>query len=120
MKKMVKCEYCGKNYLKKRSDIERTNHNFCSLECCLMYRHREGESSWNHIVAGEVVYRIIAEEKIGRKLEPWEEVHHIDGNHFNNDPDNLEILSKSEHAKIHASWKGRNEYGQFIGKKSAS
>lgn len=116
----VKCDYCGTIFEKKRSDIKRSNHNFCSQECNLSFRHKQGEGTINHRVNGKVVHRRIAEEKIGRPLKPYEEVHHVDGNHFNNDPDNLMILSKSDHSKIHASWKGRCDNGRFIAEKPTS
>ena len=116
----VRCDNCGRNFEKKQSDIRRTDHNFCSPKCNLEYRHREGERAWNHCVNGEILHRKVAEEKIGRKLKSGEEVHHIDGNHFNNDPDNLIVLSKSDHAKIHASWKARSENGQFVKSSPAS
>lgn len=61
------------------------------------------------------LYRILVEEKLGRELTADEEVHHVDGNHFNNALENLVVLSKSEHARIHAAWKERNEVGQFEG-----
>lgn len=44
-------------------------------------------------------HRWIMEQHLGRKLEPWEHVHHIDGNHLNNLIDNLEVLSNSEHQR---------------------
>ena len=69
---------------------------------------------------GIAVHRGILEEKLGRGLRADEEVHHIDGNHFNNDPDNLIALSKSEHAKIHSSWKARDEYGKYVKTQSDS
>jgi len=46
-------------------------------------------------------YRLIAAEKIGRPLTTDEHVHHKDGDITNNHPDNLEIMSHSEHARIH-------------------
>ena len=47
-------------------------------------------------------YRKIAEEKIGRKLEKGEIVHHLDGDSCNNDPDNLFVCKdQSEHQLLH-------------------
>lgn len=45
--------------------------------------------------------RFIMTEKIGRYLLPSEDVHHKDRNTLNNDPDNLELLIKAEHNKLH-------------------
>lgn len=42
-----------------------------------------------------------AEKKIGRELEPGEIVHHIDGNKKNDDPDNLMVITQSEHIREH-------------------
>lgn len=47
------------------------------------------------------VHRHYASVKIGRWLIQGEEVHHKDLNKRNNDPSNLEILSRSEHARLH-------------------
>lgn len=44
-------------------------------------------------------HRWIVEQHLGRKLESWEHVHHIDGNHLNNLLSNLEVLSNAEHQK---------------------
>lgn len=52
-------------------------------------------------IYGKHEHRRVAEEKIGRPLRPGEIVHHIDGNKRNNDPDNLEIMTQSEHIKEH-------------------
>lgn len=50
-------------------------------------------------------HRFVMEQHIGRKLESWEHVHHIDGNHLNNDINNLQVLSNSEHQKLElAQW----------------
>lgn len=47
-------------------------------------------------------HRIVAEEKLGRKLNPGEVVHHIDGDKRNNDPDNLMVFpSQKEHIEWH-------------------
>lgn len=42
-----------------------------------------------------------------RYLNPEYDVHHIDRNKFNNDPKNLLVVTRSEHAKIHANEKLR-------------
>lgn len=47
------------------------------------------------------MHRIIAEQKLGRALSKGEVVHHIDGNSRNNHPDNLQVMSQSEHVKLH-------------------
>lgn len=47
-------------------------------------------------------HRLVVEEHIGRYLSPEEVVHHKDLNKTNNDISNLQILSNSEHRKIHA------------------
>lgn len=49
------------------------------------------------------LHRIIVENDIGRKLSKAEFVHHVDGNKLNNDISNLEIISNSDHAKIHCT-----------------
>lgn len=46
-------------------------------------------------------HRFIAKEILGRELLSNEVVHHIDGNKRNNDPSNLMIVTRAEHAKIH-------------------
>lgn len=54
-------------------------------------------------------HRIVAEDKIGRPLrrsrDPkiGEHVHHIDGCPTNNDPANLEVLTKSQHHSLETS-----------------
>jgi len=47
------------------------------------------------------VHRTIMEEHIGRKLKSTEIIHHIDFNKLNNSIENLQIVSRSEHNKIH-------------------
>ena len=46
-------------------------------------------------------YRLVMEEKLGRFLDPKEIVHHINGNNSDDRPENLEVMSQSEHAKKH-------------------
>ena len=48
-------------------------------------------------------HRRVMENYLGRKLLPFpkEIVHHIDGNKLNNDISNLQVMSASEHMKLH-------------------
>lgn len=46
-------------------------------------------------------HRLIMEKRLGRKLTFNEVVHHIDGNSLNNEDDNLLLMSRSEHIKLH-------------------
>ena len=47
-------------------------------------------------------HRYVASCILGRPLQPGEVVHHKDGNKLNNDPGNLEIMSATEHKRLHA------------------
>ena len=45
-------------------------------------------------------HRVVMEEVLGRPLESNEVVHHIDGNRANNDPSNLQVMTRKEHDKF--------------------
>lgn len=47
-------------------------------------------------------HREVMEEHIGRELREDEVVHHVDENKLNNQPDNLQIMSREEHSRLHA------------------
>jgi hypothetical protein len=52
---------------------------------------------------GMEIHRIIWIEQYGEIPKGWE-LHHIDGDKSNFDLLNLELLSNSDHQKIHAGW----------------
>jgi hypothetical protein len=45
------------------------------------------------------VHHLVMEARLGRRLQPGEEVDHIDGNTLNNDYTNLQLMTASDHAK---------------------
>jgi len=48
------------------------------------------------------LYRNIMGKELGRKLESCEDVHHKDGDFTNNNIDNLEVMTRAEHMRLHA------------------
>ena len=102
-----KCENCGKEFEVTPCKTKR----FCSTECaCETRRNKErvatqGKNGYKYIWfadgSGQPEHRYIIEKELGRKLDSNECVHHKDGNRANNDLDNLEVLTRAEHSKLH-------------------
>ena len=46
-------------------------------------------------------HRVVAEKALGRPLSAFEIVHHKDGDWHNNDPSNLEVVTKADHMAVH-------------------
>ena len=66
---------------------------------------------------GRYVYEhvLVAERTIGRRLRDDESVHHLDGNRQNNRPENLEVLTDENHARIHNATRPRDgKTGRFL------
>lgn len=61
-----------------------------------------GEGKTYAKIYGRHEHRATAEKMMGRPLGADEIVHHIDCDRRNNQPDNLLVMTQSEHAKLHA------------------
>ncbi len=48
-------------------------------------------------------HRVLMENILGRKLLNTEVLHHVDGDKLNNNLDNLQLMSRSEHSKFHSN-----------------
>lgn len=62
-----------------------------------------GEGKTYTKLYGRHEHRVVMEQKLGRELLPGEIVHHIDHNKKNNHPDNLMVMTQSEHARLHST-----------------
>jgi hypothetical protein len=58
---------------------------------------------------GRSLHSVVLENKIGRRLKVGEVAHHKDENKQNNHPDNLEVMTRSEHTKHHR----KKQHGKF-------
>ena len=85
-------------YGKKRPEFSGNNHPNWKGGC---YISKDGYII--HCINGKDVpeHRIVMENHLGRKLKSEEIIHHIDKDHGNNNIDNLQIVTRSEHMKLH-------------------
>ena len=59
-------------------------------------------------------HRKVMEKYLGRPLTSIEVVHHIDGNHFNNNMNNLMIMTLEEHTSLHHAGSKREVSKKYI------
>lgn len=69
---------------------------------------------------GRAVHDVVMEELLGRKLLPGEIVHHKNGIRNDNRIENLQLLTREEHSRIHAIEKQRMGLCYDISKESRS
>ena len=60
-------------------------------------------------------YRLIMEKHLGRYLTKDEIIHHIDGDVTNNKIENLEVMTRGEHCRLH--WYGVRTHEEYLKKK---
>lgn len=107
------CRNCGKAFLVKQSEVKRGGGKFCSV-ACLGTEKKERKMStdgyWeihvpeatpNSIKGVMKEHRYVMQCFIGRPLLPSEIIHHKNEDKLDNRLDNLEIVSRSEHNKLH-------------------
>jgi len=100
---------------------------FCSHQCYANWHQGENHSLFNPegsqrddgyiriAVNGRRTYlhRYLMEQKLGRRLNKEEHVHHLDGDNENNTLENLSLTNNPEHRKLHSKIQKRDSHGKF-------
>lgn len=126
------CDNCGKEFTTYPCyDKRNRKHRFCSKECESVYRSYKNSSlgwrggcvskstGYRYIRAnGKQVeeHRLVMEKHLGRPLNRDECVHHINGNKLDNHIENLLLMTKSEHSRLHCIARGNTCECKLCGK----
>ena len=118
----LECLICGEKFDVQpyRAKTART----CSVKCRQTFIARKSNkkrsakqrftgSKENYVkFKGRHIHRFIMEQKLGRSLKKGEVVHHIDGNKWNNDINNLAVMTQADHARIHIKETMKHRWGK--------
>lgn len=108
----IKCVNCDKQFYVPLYRVKLGKSKYCSKSCLAKRHLSQFDKGFKPLglpphkyktitVNGKSIrlHRHIIQEHLGRKLESWEHVHHINGDSYDNRIDNLCVLSNSDHQK---------------------
>jgi hypothetical protein len=103
------CLVCNKITLKSKSTSNRNSMNYCSRDCYNLRnvatkRLKRGTAFWKNLLESSSC-------ECGETKPYLLQIHHIDGNHSNNNKDNLEIVCPTCHVKRHLK---QNKLGEWV------
>lgn len=108
---MKRCAFCGKELVmtewekRRRRGIERTH---CDRRCANRKQQVNPKTTrYRRVkVDGRIrsEHRVVMEQHLGRKLAPYEYVHHINGDKLDNRIENLEVVSAATHGLRHSTY----------------
>lgn len=118
-KALIRCNVCGTTKWIAGSIVRNGYGKFCSKKCQGAYlrtQRMEQSPKWRGgrvkqlgywmIKQSDGTYKrehiILMEQQIGRKILSNECVHHKNGDRLDNRLDNLQLLTKGDHNKVHA------------------
>lgn len=104
---MIPIKRLGKMRINNRKNLE-----YCSLFECPRCGSRVIRP--NAMKSGYIgKHRLVLEKKLGRFLKSDEVAHHVNENKLDNRSENIELMSFSEHSRLHAKEKVR-KHGRFV------
>lgn len=104
------CEVCGAHYTRLRRRLAKYPSRFCSLKC--MWEGKSNGGLHFNVSMGRwqifcrdgstiLFARAVMEAELKRPLGRLELVHHRNGDSTDDRPENLQVVTHSEHAQIH-------------------